>query len=304
MLLRPGDRQVMHGLYQVYERGQTHFQIGDNTNLFDWTYVGNVAKAHLLAADKLVPPSEDWQSDTLTLKEEEEELINYPLASIDITTGEHRIPTCEARPLGPYLTPPPNAEKIEAAFKAPLDKQVLEAGSRPVLRSRFDQLSEVAMARAKTSPLQVAGQVFFITNGEPMYFWDFMRAVWHELEAAGIDTPRKKKGLIVMPRPIGMALAGAAEWWGWLIGKEPAFTRFRVMFSCATRWHNIEKARRVLGYEPEVGLEEGMKLMVDVSLSDGFSRYWLITDDRSIVVENGARESLRTWTIILSFMFW
>jgi len=46
----------MTGLYQVYERGQTHFQIGDNTNIFDWTYVGNVARAHLLAADKLETP--------------------------------------------------------------------------------------------------------------------------------------------------------------------------------------------------------------------------------------------------------
>ena len=258
----------MQGLYQVYKRGQTHFQIGNNTNLFDWTYVGNVAKAHLLAADKLVPPSGDWQSDALT--EKEEELINYPLTSIDITTGEHRIPTCEARPLGPYLTLPPNAEKIEGAFKAPLNKRTLEKGSRPVIRSRFDQFSEVALARAKVSPLQVAGQVFFITNGEPLYIWDFMRAVWHELEAAGIDAPRKKR-LIVMPRPIGMALAGAAEWWGWLTGKESAFTRFRVTYTCTTRWHNIEKARRVLGYEPEVGVEEGVKRMIDVSPSNSYS---------------------------------
>ena len=299
IFVRPGDRQAMHGLYQVYERGQTHFQIGDNTNVYDWTYVGNVAKAHLLAADKLVPPSEDWQSDTLTLREEVEELINYPLPSIDITTGKHRIPTCEARPLGPYLTPPPNAEKIEDAFKAPLDTRTLEAGSRPVLRSRFEQFSEVALARAKVSPLQVAGQVFFITNGEPLYFWDFMRAVWHELEAAGFDAPRKKK-LIVMPRSIGMALAGAAEWWGWLIGKEPTFTKFRVTFTCTTRWHNIEKARRVLGYEPEVGLEEGVKRMIVVSPSNDFSRVCgcLLIFDCSTVVENRAWENLRTWTII------
>jgi hypothetical protein len=50
------------------------------------------------------------------------------------------------------------------------------------------------------------------------------------------------------------------------MGKEPTFTRFKVSFSCATRWHNIEKARRVLGYEPEVGLDEGIKRMVDVSV--------------------------------------
>jgi sterol-4alpha-carboxylate 3-dehydrogenase (decarboxylating) len=260
----------MHGLYQVYERGQTHFQIGDNTNLFDWTYVGNVARAHIFAADKLISPStdeddiaSDWQhsdaaGSVATLKDDNnEDLINYPLPSIDVTTGVHRIPTCEARPLGPYITRPPNADAIEAGFYTKFTPS-----TRPVVRSRFDQFSDIALARAKTSPLQVAGQAFFITNGEPMYFWDFMRAIWHELDVSS-SSARPKKRLIVLPRGVGMALAGAAEWWGWLVGKESAFTRFRVQFSCATRWHNIEKARRVLGYEPEVGLEEGMKKMVE-----------------------------------------
>ncbi|KAL0960718.1 hypothetical protein HGRIS_005743 [Hohenbuehelia grisea] len=257
----PGDRQVMAGLYQVYERGQTNFQIGDNTNLFDWTYVGNVAHAHLLAADKLVPPPDNV--DTTTITPEELAIISQPLPSIDCTTGQHRVPTSEARPLGPYVTPPPNAEQIEAAFSQP----VPEKSIRPVVRSRFDSLSESSILRIKqttnVSPLQVAGQVFFISNGEPCYFWDFMRIIWHHLDAIfpGKRDPAKRP--IVLPNAIGMAMATASEWFGWLIGKEPAFTRFKVTFSCATRWHNIEKARRVLGYEPIVDLEEGVRRMVE-----------------------------------------
>lgn len=50
---RPGDRQVMSGLVSVLKNNQTKFQIGDNQNLFDWTYVENVAHAHILAADRL-----------------------------------------------------------------------------------------------------------------------------------------------------------------------------------------------------------------------------------------------------------
>jgi len=265
----PGDRQVMHGIHQVYERGQTHYQIGDNNNLFDWTYVGNVAHAHILAADKLVPPSnqrEDWQSDTPTLKEEEEELINYPLPSIDLTTGSHRTPTCEARPLGPYLTRPPDGDKIEEAFYEPDTSRTITETSRPVIRSRFDQFSDIALARAKTSPLEVSGQAFFITNGEPLYFWDFIRAVWSQLDVSyeNLGRPvRRQKGLIKLSRPVAMVLAGGAEWWGGAVGKEPAFTKFRVQFSCVNRWYNIEMARRVLGYEPQVGLEEGIKRMLE-----------------------------------------
>lgn len=87
--------------------------------------------------------------------------------------------------------------------------------------------------------------------------------VWTLLDER-LPTKRPKKAQITLPRSIAMAAATGAEWWGWITGKEPTFTRFKVGYTRATRWHNIEKARRVLGYEPEVGVE-GIKRMVDVS---------------------------------------
>lgn len=271
----------MTGLYQVYERGQTHYQIGENNNLFDWTYVGNVARAHLLAADKLdLPPPAAPLSELEKLpavaeevgplSEAEQELINYPLPPITLTTGHHRVPTCEARPLGPYVTLPPNGEKIAAAFNDPNPP----ISNRPVVRTRFDALSDHSLNRSKlhtptVSPLQVAGQVFFISNGEPCYFWDFPRAVWHQLDSY-FPGHRTAKGYTVLPKFIGMAAASASEWVGWLRGTDPTFTKFKVTFSCATRWHNIEKARRILGYEPEVGVDEGIKRMVEVRFTFSF----------------------------------
>ncbi|KAF8604066.1 C-3 sterol dehydrogenase [Ceratobasidium sp. AG-I] len=238
----PGDRQVMKGLMEVVANGQTRFQIGSNTNLFDWTYVSNVAYAHLLAADKL--------DQTLPPKEE---ILNSPLAPVSLTTEPvpHRIPTSAARPMGPTLKPTSADIDSEAAFNAsgiPPDV--------PVLRTKFDPLSDNALSKEEVSPLSVAGQAFFITNGEPVYFWDFTRAVWR---AAG-HVPSSR---FVFPKDIGLMLAGASEWWSWISGREAGFTRFRVTFACASRWYNIEKARRVLGYEPQVGLEDGVQLMVD-----------------------------------------
>ncbi|KAJ7935582.1 C-3 sterol dehydrogenase [Mycena leptocephala] len=228
----PGDRQVMAGLYQVYERGQTHFQIGDNTNLFDWTYVGNVAAAHLLAADRLSDPP-----PVPPLTAAEEDLVRPSLPPINLTTGVHRIPTSVARPLGPYLTPLPNADALLAA-------STLNAPT--------------------TSPLQVAGQAFFITNGEPCYFWDFARLVWHHLDGVFPEKAKARKTSIwTLPKELGMFAGWGAEWFGWLMGRDPTFTRFKVSFSCARRWYNIEKARRVLGYEPHVGVEEGVRSMVE-----------------------------------------
>ncbi|TFK28007.1 C-3 sterol dehydrogenase [Coprinopsis marcescibilis] len=270
----PGDRQMMTGLYQVYENNKTHFQIGDNTNLFDWTYVGNVAYAHLLAADKLdlsppAPPISQLEKVPVSMDElpplndAERDIVETNLPPIDKTTGKHQVPTCIARPLGPYLHPPENAEEIETRYHNPADG----SNNRPVARNRFDQLSPTGINQAKLHypdkhPLQVAGQAFFITNGEPTYFWDFMRYIWHHLDAffPGHRTPRKP---FVLPKLVGLALAQASEWGCALVGVQPTFTKFKVTFSCASRWHNIEKARRVLGYHPQVGLQEGVKLTVD-----------------------------------------
>ncbi|EGN97980.1 hypothetical protein SERLA73DRAFT_56469 [Serpula lacrymans var. lacrymans S7.3] len=263
----PGDRQVMQGLYQAYQRGQTHFQVGDNNNLFDYTYVGNVALAHLVAADKLVPSQSadsdktDWNSDTATLSGKEDSLLATALPAVTATTGYRRVPTCEARPLGPYVAPPPNADQILAAYNAPPPTTT----NRPVVRHRFDQFSENALALAPSSPLQVAGQAFFITNGEPVYFWDFMRLIWLQLDPPG--SKRADHRIYVIPRAFGMVLGYLAETWASVIGKEAGFTRYRVGYSCATRYHNIEKARRVLGYEPQVGLEEGVRRMVEVRIT-------------------------------------
>ncbi|KAG6372859.1 3-beta hydroxysteroid dehydrogenase/isomerase family-domain-containing protein [Boletus reticuloceps] len=264
----PGDRQMMVGLYQVYQRGQTHFQVGGNNNLFDYTYVGNIAQAHLLAAEKLVD-STTSDSTSITSASTDATLVDSSLHAslhrslppISSTAGFRRVPTSKARPLGPYVTPPANAADIEGAFNAPFDPTKL---THVIVRNRFDQFSENALAVAPTSPLQVAGQAFFITNGEPVYFWDFMRIVWLALDPPTEEgRKRAQRTPWMIPRAFGMMLGYLAETWSALIGKEAGFTRYRVGYSCAMRYHNIEKARRVLGYEPEVGLEEGVRRMVE-----------------------------------------
>ncbi|KAJ3762568.1 C-3 sterol dehydrogenase [Lentinula raphanica] len=222
----PGDRQD----------GKTHYQIGDNTNLFDWTYVENVAHAH--AADKLdnPPPApllstlEEIPLEAPPLTKAEVALLNHPLPPLDLTVGRRCIPTSEARPLGPYVTPPPNADKLVAAFE---DKFSHPEG-RPVVRTRFDPLSEPNLFRTKfdkpdTTPLGVAGQL-----------------VWNQLDTV-FPGHRQKRGYTVLPAPLSFALAFGAGCWGY----------------CVDRWHNIEKARRVLGYEPQVGLADGVQRMVD-----------------------------------------
>lgn len=49
-----GDMQLTPNLLLAYQKGQTRFQLGANENVFDFTYVGNVAHAHILAAVALM----------------------------------------------------------------------------------------------------------------------------------------------------------------------------------------------------------------------------------------------------------
>lgn len=154
-------------------------------------------------------------------------------------------------PPGPALEITPEIEKAYFAFKE---------GDQPKsrIRSRFDPLSVENVELEPTYPLQVAGQAFFITNGEPMYFWDFARAVWNEM---GHDVPTRTWNI---PTGLGFVLGSLSEWFSTLLGKEPGLTRGRIYYVTAHRWFNIEKSRRVLGYEPDVGIEEGIKRAVAV----------------------------------------
>ncbi|EJU00011.1 C-3 sterol dehydrogenase [Dacryopinax primogenitus] len=247
----PRDRLMMPSAAQAVTRGQWTIQIGKNDNIFDWTYVDNVVLAHLLACDKLSLATPPLANDEL----------GNALPQVTLTTGFRRIPTSAAKPIGP--SPHPDKEELAAQeeFNDPSTQQV-----RPVLRTKFDALSPTALGidyDEDKSPLKVAGNTFFITGGEPLYQWDFFRAIW---TALGADIDMKKMWHI--PRSLGQWLALGAESWGWITGKGTNFTPFRVHYLTAERWHNIEKARRVLGYEPIVGVEEGIKRTVAWWLAD------------------------------------
>ncbi|KAJ7116548.1 hypothetical protein C8R44DRAFT_854921 [Mycena epipterygia] len=165
----PGDQETVVGAYDAWKRGMTHVQLGNNQNLCDKTYVGNVAHAILLASNRLSNPA---VSD------------------------------------------------------------------------------------------QVSGQIFFITKNDPRPFWDFMRSLWTEFDAIFPDrrqnAPAKKT--VVLPRAFAFLLAYVMQLMTWLKGdKGQTFTPYTVTFATATMYFSSEKATRALGYEPQVGVDEGIE---------------------------------------------
>jgi sterol-4alpha-carboxylate 3-dehydrogenase (decarboxylating) len=49
----PQDRQFFPVLIESARKGKTKYALGSGANVADFTFVGNVAHAHLLAAEKV-----------------------------------------------------------------------------------------------------------------------------------------------------------------------------------------------------------------------------------------------------------
>lgn len=112
---------------------------------------------------------------------------------------------------------------------------------------------------------KVDGEAFFITNDSPVYFFDFARMVW---AAAGDQT--RPNQVWALPKDIGLLIATLMEWIFWILrlGK-PNLTRQQVKYTCMTRYYNIDKAKKRLGYRPVVGLDEGIRRGVKDALYRG-----------------------------------
>lgn len=103
-----------------------------------------------------------------------------------------------------------------------------------------------------------AGEAIFITNEQPVPFRDFCLAVWREF---GHFPPFE----IHMPRAVAASFGFIADIVTQITGTATTLSRGSVDDATCVRYCNGEKARRLLGYSPQVGLEEGIRRSCDVS---------------------------------------
>ncbi|HEV3439460.1 MAG TPA: NAD-dependent epimerase/dehydratase family protein [Gemmata sp.] len=98
----------------------------------------------------------------------------------------------------------------------------------------------------------VAGKVYFISNDEPVELWSFIDRI---LAAAGLP-PRTRTVSAWKARLAGRVL----EWMYWLfrLPGEPPMTRFVANQMSTAHWYDISAAKRDLGYEPKISIEEGL----------------------------------------------
>lgn len=97
-----------------------------------------------------------------------------------------------------------------------------------------------------------AGKAYFITNGEPLPIRELIDRI---LATAGLPPVGKR----VSPRVAYAAGAVLEAIYGTLgIRKEPLMTRFVARQLSTAHWYDISAAKRDLGYEPRVSIDDGM----------------------------------------------
>jgi sterol-4alpha-carboxylate 3-dehydrogenase (decarboxylating) len=115
-------------------------------------------------------------------------------------------------------------------------------------------LADEALAKDGLNSI-AAGEAYFITNGEPMPFWDFIRKVAARLGFPPIKY-RAPKSLIYA---IAAVKEGIDTLKGGTLNAEDGMTRFAIRYMCTHHYFSIEKARRELGYDPAVSVDEGIE---------------------------------------------
>jgi len=125
------------------------------------------------------------------------------------------------------------------------------SGERTVTPCHVDNLVNAMLLAVESE--KAPGNIYFVNDGRKIEYMEFMTK---QLHASGIDWKPKR----TIPYKPAYAIAAVLEAVFKLVRskKPPVLTRFAVAALAGSRSYSIEKARKQLGYEPSVDLDEGM----------------------------------------------
>ncbi|MGI9536727.1 MAG: NAD-dependent epimerase/dehydratase family protein [Desulfocapsaceae bacterium] len=104
---------------------------------------------------------------------------------------------------------------------------------------------------------RISGRAYFIGQERPVYLWDWINDLYREL------------GIAQLEKKVPLAVAYLA---GWLleilhrmpmVSKEPSMTRFLALQLSRSHYFSHDRAKKDLGYEPLISIEEGKKRLLE-----------------------------------------
>lgn len=169
----------------------------------------------------------------------------------NVVRNESTIPTVILRP---HLVWGPGDTQLVGRLtdRARAGKLVLPDGGRALIDTTYIDDAASAIVAGLDHCIdgdEATEQPLVVTGGEPRPLRDLVASI---LEAAGIDrSPRS------LPAPLAGILGSAIErvW----PGSEPPLTHFAARQLSVAHWFDQRETRRILGWEPAVGLDEGFR---------------------------------------------
>ncbi len=153
---------------------------------------------------------------------------------------ERNVPVVICRP--PYIYGPRDKQFFARLFESLRDGvfKFIGDGNQPITLVYAPNLARALVlgARSDAAP----GEVFLITDGESVTRRELVEMVCEEV---GYPVPTAH-----VPVPVARAAMPVVELIAKLRKKRPLLNRFKMKFMTTPMTFNIEKARRVLGYEP------------------------------------------------------
>lgn len=133
--------------------------------------------------------------------------------------------------------------------------RIVGSGDNLVDSTYIDNAADAHLSACEhlTPDAKCNGKAYFITNGEPIPMRDLINRI---LAAAHLPPVTRH----ISPR-IATAVGGLLEGAYHLlrIRREPVMTRFVARQLACAHWYDLTAARRDLGYEPRVSIDEGME---------------------------------------------
>ena len=133
--------------------------------------------------------------------------------------------------------------------------QVGDGGNRVDLTFVEDAARAHLLAADRLEPgSPAAGSVYFISQGEPIDLWPWVRSLLERLEFPPI---RLRFSL-----PAARRLGGTLEWIqrNLALKGEPRLTRFLASELAQSHWYDISRARSELGYTPQHSMAEALEI--------------------------------------------
>jgi nucleoside-diphosphate-sugar epimerase len=136
--------------------------------------------------------------------------------------------------------------------------KIVGAGSNMVDISYIDNVAVAHILAAKNlaSHATAAGNAYFISQGEPVNLWNWINTLFARLSISPVHKRIGARSAYML----GTLMEGI--FMVFKLDREPPMTRFLAEQLARSHWFSIARARRDLGYEPNISTTEGLERLV------------------------------------------